>query len=213
MIQFIKHIARTCGLLCSVFALQKLTENMKAALNYFYSGVVARRFHSFGKDSVIAYKLFRVRGSKLISIGVRTEIDKGARLTAWRKDDSNNTPVIKIGSHCTIGACVHITAINGVTIGDHLLTGTNVLITDNSHGFTDKTSLDKPPQEREVVSKGKVLIGNNVWIGNNVCVLPGVTIGDGVVVGANSVVTKDIPDYCVAVGNPAVVVKNSNINS
>ena len=213
MIRFIKHIARTCGLLCSVFALQKLTENMKAALNYFYSGVVARRFHSFGKDSVIAYRLFRVRGSKLISIGVRTEIDKGARLTAWKSGDSSKSPVIKIGNDCKIGACVHITAINGVSIGDNLLTGTNVLITDNSHGFTDKKTLELPPHGREVVSKGKVKIGNNVWIGNNVCVLPGVTIGDGVVVGANSVVTKDIPDYCVAVGNPAVVVKNTNINS
>jgi len=213
MIRFVKYLARFCGLLCSVFAVQKLTVSMKAALNYFYSGVVARRFYYFGKDSVIAYKLFHVKGTKLISIGDHTEIAKNARLTAWRKDDSNNTPVIKIGSHCTIGACVHITAINGVTIGDHLLTGTNVLITDNSHGFTDKTSLDMPPQEREVVSKGKVKIGNNVWIGNNVCVLPGVTIGDGVVIGANSVVTKDIPNYCVAVGNPAVVVKNSNINS
>ena len=64
------------------------------------------------------------------------------------------------------------------------------------------------PYEREIVSKGKIVIGNNVWLGNNVCVMPGVTIGDGVVVGANSVVTKDVPPYCVAVGVPAKIIKD-----
>lgn len=66
-----------------------------------------------------------------------------------------------------------------------------------------------------VYSKGGIVIGNNVWLGNNVCVLGGVTIRVGVIVivivAANSVVTHDIPKYCVAAGVPAKVIKNLNI--
>jgi acetyltransferase-like isoleucine patch superfamily enzyme len=63
------------------------------------------------------------------------------------------------------------------------------------------------PTERKVISKGAVIIGENVWIGDKVTILPGVEIGNGVVIGANSVVTKDIPSYCVVGGNPAKVIK------
>ncbi len=52
-----------------------------------------------------------------------------------------------------------------------------------------------------------IKVGNNVWIGGNVCVLGGVTIGNNVVIGAGSVVVKDIPDNCIAVGNPCRVIK------
>lgn len=55
--------------------------------------------------------------------------------------------------------------------------------------------------------RGDVVIGNAVWMGDSVIVLPDVTIGDGAVIGAGSVVTKSIPDFCVAVGNPARVIK------
>jgi acetyltransferase-like isoleucine patch superfamily enzyme len=63
------------------------------------------------------------------------------------------------------------------------------------------------PFRRPLVSKGPVLIGDCVWIGDKATILPGVTIGKGSVIGANAVVTKDVPDYCMAAGNPAVVLK------
>jgi tetrahydrodipicolinate N-succinyltransferase len=56
-------------------------------------------------------------------------------------------------------------------------------------------------------SKGEVVIGNAVWIGDSVIILPGVTVGNGAVIGAGSVVTKPIPAYAVAVGNPARVIR------
>lgn len=52
-----------------------------------------------------------------------------------------------------------------------------------------------------------IIVGNNVWIGGNVTVLPGVVIGDNCVIGAGSVVTKDIPDNSLAVGNPRKVIR------
>ena len=81
-------------------------------------------------------------------------------------------------------------------------------ITDNSHGETDYDSLSIPPIKRSITSKGSVVIGNNVWIGDKVTILPGVTVGDGVVIAANAVVTKDIPPYCIAGGNPAKILKS-----
>ena len=116
-------------------------------------------------------------------------------------------PEIRIGDNCHIGAMSHITSCNSIIIGKKLLTGTNVLITDNSHGSSKMESLMLHPQKRKLVSKGGVVIGDNVWLGNNVCIMPGVTIGDGVIVGANSVVTKDLPSFSVAVGAPAKVIK------
>ena len=58
----------------------------------------------------------------------------------------------------------------------------------------------------------RIVIGEDCWLGGNVIVLPGVTIGKGSTIGAGSVVTKDVPDYCVAAGNPARVLKKIDVN-
>jgi acetyltransferase-like isoleucine patch superfamily enzyme len=97
--------------------------------------------------------------------------------------------------------------VNKIIIGNNLLTGKWVTITDNAHGTTDKEALLSPPIERLLSSKGPVIIGNNVWIGDKATILPGVTIGDGAIIGANAVVTKDVPPYSVVVGNPARIIK------
>ncbi len=142
----------------------------------------------------------------LVSVGDFCEIDKHTILTVYPQD--GGYPEITIGNGCHIGAYAHLTAMSGITIGDNLLTGTNVIITDNAHGATDNFQiLQMPPKDRPLLSKGKVTVGNNVWLANNVCVLPGVNIGNGVVVAANSCVTHDLPDYCVAAGCPAKIIK------
>ena len=63
------------------------------------------------------------------------------------------------------------------------------------------------PHKDELPLKGDTVVGNDVWFGQNVTVLPGVHIGDGAIIGANSVVTRDIPPYTIAAGNPCVVKK------
>ncbi len=62
---------------------------------------------------------------------------------------------------------------------------------------------------RPVKSKGSIVIGDNVWIGDKATILPGVIIGDGAVIAANAVVSKDVPAYCVAGGNPAKIIKQA----
>ena len=186
---------------------------MKIALsitNRVYTILHRHRFARWGKGSHIGWQAMKLIGLKYISVGDKTFIARGIQLTAW---DSHNgiryNPSITIGNACLIRDNCHITAINSICIGDNLLTGTNVLITVNSHGEATREQMDVPPTRRKLYSKGPVIIGNNVWLGNNVCVMPGVTIGDGAIIGANSVVTHDIPPYCMAAGIPAKVIKSA----
>ncbi|MBO7119859.1 MAG: acyltransferase [Bacteroidaceae bacterium] len=177
-------------------------------MNYMYSGYLRRRFSKFGCGASVGYKAINLRGLKYITIGEKTEIGKHAQLTAWDHYNGDSfSPEITIGANCLIREGVHISAIQSIKIGDNLLTGSNVLITDNSHGPFTSDQLKTHPRQRPLVSKGPVAIGNNVWLGNNVCIMPGVTIGDGAIVGANSVVTHDIPSYTIAAGVPAQIIK------
>jgi lipopolysaccharide O-acetyltransferase len=105
---------------------------------------------------------------------------------------------------------VHIAATCYVEIGNNVLLASRVYISDHNHGiYTGDAQSDPndPPGKRPLDSDKKVIIGDNVWIGQQVSVLPGVSIGEGCVIGANSVVTKNIPAYSLAVGNPAKVIK------
>ena len=151
-------------------------------------------------------------GEECITIGEGTHIGEQCILTAWKSTcaGGNFHPEILIGKGCCFGEYNHITSTNKIVIGDNLLTGRWVTITDNSHGETEYDTLQQPPLMRMVTSKGPVIIGSNVWIGDKATILPNVTIGDGAVIAANSVVTKDVPAYSVVAGNPAGVIKFAN---
>lgn len=85
--------------------------------------------------------------------------------------------------------------------------GDNVFIAPNCGFYTAGHPLDYETRNKGLEYAKPIKVGNNVWIGGNVVVLPGVTIGDNCVIGAGSVVTKDIPENSVAVGNPCRVMK------
>ena len=185
-----------------------MSQFVQSLCNNFYTRICCHQFAHWGKGSHLGWKAMRLKGLKYISVGDKTYIAPGVQLTAWDSHNGNKyTPSIIIGNYCSVRANCHITAINSIHIGDNLLTGTNVLITDNSHGQSTREHMSLPFFERPLYSKGPVVIGNNVWLGNTVCVMPGVTIGDGAVIGANSVVTHDIPAYAVAAGIPAKIIK------
>lgn len=95
---------------------------------------------------------------------------------------------------------------SNITIEDDVLLGPNVSIYGSTHKFSE---CYKPIKDQGYECK-PVLLKKGCWIGINSVVLPGVTIGKNAVIGANSVVTKDIPDYAVAVGAPAKVIKFTN---
>ena len=111
--------------------------------------------------------------------------------------------VISIGDRCLIGRGSHIVGHFSISIADDVYTGPYVYITDQNHGYED---LDIPVG-RQWPIESSVSIGQGSWLGTGVVVLPGAKIGCHVVVGAGSVVTGEIPDYSVAVGSPARVVR------
>lgn len=155
-------------------------------------------------EGILQRGLF-LRGGRYITIGKNTRVDRHNILTAWFL--TNKEPELKIGDNCDIGQYNHITCVNKVVIGNGVLTGRWVTITDNSHGNSSIESMIQRPALRKVESKGEVIIEDNVWIGDKCTILPHVHIGKGVVVAANSVVTKDVPDFCVVGGNPAKILK------
>lgn len=135
-------------------------------------------------------------------------IGQSVQLTAWDNYRGHSySPSITVGNNSSIGDDSHVTAINRISIGNNVRMGKRILITDNAHGASDPNLLDIAPNYRPLVSKGPVVIEDNVWIGEKSSIMPGVTIGRGSIIGANSVVTKDIPPYCVVGGIPAIVIK------
>ena len=204
----VKNSIQWIGWLSSYLPILAFVTFLENTLHHLYTGNLKRHFSQWGTGSVLRYKAKHLHGLKYVSIGCNTIIDAGVQLTAWDTyREEVFKPEIIIGNNCLIRDNAHITATNSILIGDNLLTGTNVLITDNLHGATCKEQVGIPPLQRPLYSKGPVNIGNNVWLGNNVCIMPGVTIGDGVVIGANSIVTHDVPAYSVAAGIPARVIK------
>ena len=149
-----------------------------------------------------------IHGGRYMTIGNNFHAFSDLRLECineWYGD--HYSPKLIIGNNVTLHYRCHIGCINRIEIGDDVLIGSNVLITDHAHGELKEESKDIPWIKRPLFSKGPVVIESNVWIGENVSILPNVTIGKGSVIGANSVVTHDIPSYCLAAGSPAVVLK------
>jgi len=118
---------------------------------------------------------------------------------------------IYLGENCEINVnCVFLDC-NKITIGDNALIAPNVQIYTAYHSTNPKDRLPSPKSDGGFAFcktiTAPVRIGHNVWIGGSAIILPGVTIGDNVVIGAGSVVTHNIPDNVVAVGNPCRVVR------
>jgi acetyltransferase-like isoleucine patch superfamily enzyme/glycosyltransferase involved in cell wall biosynthesis len=154
------------------------------------------------KDPVV------VKAAGRISVGAAFRAGLGFRVEAWEEYRGDTySPHITIGDRVSFGANCHVTAINAIDVGDDVLIGSQVVITDHQHGATDAESLERLPRDRGLVSKGPVVIESGVWLGSNVVVMPGVRIGQNSVVGANAVVTRDVPAYSVVGGIPARVIK------
>ena len=104
---------------------------------------------------------------------------------------------VTIGSGVTVMNGALMMAAGGITIEDKVMIAANVQLISNNHD----------PYEREVLTCRPIKIKYGAWVGAGATILPGVTVGKYAIVGANSVVNKDIPDYAVAVGSPAKVIK------
>ena len=163
----------------------------------------------YPKSRIIRFP-FDIRGRRNIDLGKGLTTGKGCRIEAFSEDDRI---VLSFGKNVQINDYVHISAMRSVVIGDGVLMAGKIYISDNSHGFYKEGFSQSSPEEKPIERAyfvAPVSVEDNVWIGEGVVVMPGVSIGKGCIVGANSVVTKSIPPYSMAVGNPARVIKRFN---
>lgn len=186
-----------------VFAFRKI-------INLFYN------YALIGNNHVMLDYTSKIEGLKNVIFIGNISVGRYFWLATYEKyqDQLFNPKIIFKGNFTASDFC-HIGAINYVEIGKDVLFGSNVYVTDHNHGnySGDCQSVPNiPPYFRQLTCGKKVIIGDNVWIGDNVVVLPGVEIGKGSVIGASSVVTKSIPEYSIAIGIPAKVVKRYNFD-
>jgi acetyltransferase-like isoleucine patch superfamily enzyme len=166
----------------------------------------ARRFRQFGDGSAICFPLNALFGEEYIELGADCIIGPYTTLSAGVMPGHvlEHSPAVRIGDRCLIGKGNGIVAHRSIEIGDDVFTGHHVYITDANHGYED-TAL---PIGRQFAPPRPVRIGEGSWLGHGTIVLPGATIGRHVVVGAGAVVTGELPDFSVAVGNPTRVIRH-----
>lgn len=204
------YLSKVIGIILSLFPMSAINTNSRYFKELRSTYRYKRLFFKFGTNSIVA-KLRRLDGAPNITIGNNVYIGRDSIISCWI--DTYPNAVIKIGDECCIGEFNHISACEKVIIGEGVLTGRFVYISDNNHGDYSKTNeLDElqltiSPSKRPIAVKGPVTIGNNVWIGDKVSILSGVSIGESAIIAANSVVTHNIPARCIAGGIPAKVIK------
>ena len=165
-------------------------------------------FKKRGKKCYFGKPLFLL-GKKYFSFGKGITIYKGARIECYSSyADEKLYPNLVIGDFTIIGYNFQCLVTTNCFIGNNCMIASNVLISTENHGMNpEQNYLDQP-----LVSK-EIIIGDNVWLGERVIILPGVQIGNNAIIGAGSVVTKSIPSNCIAVGNPAKIIKKYNFET
>jgi acetyltransferase-like isoleucine patch superfamily enzyme len=167
-----------------------------------FSLLAAGAFARFGSRSILEPPV-RLLGEARVALGDRVYFGAGSWLQAL-PDGANCSVAISVGNGVSsAGGCV-ISAVRSVVIEEDVLLARNVYISDHIHKYTDT---DLPVLAQGCDKIAPVRICRGAWLGQNVVVCPGTTIGRGAVIGANSVVNRSIPEFSVAAGAPARVVK------
>lgn len=192
-----------------VFLIKVLRRPLFEFQRLVYNPYIKSKFGYCGKGVYFTWPIYTIN-PQFVKIGEWSYFCRRLRIEAFDhvRDYNVSKYKIEIGNGVTINWDCHIGAINHVKIGNGVLIGSRVLITDHQHGEITSDALRESPGRRKLWSKGPVVIKDNVWIGEGVCIMPGVTIGENSIIGANAVVTKDIPANCVAAGNPARIIKS-----
>jgi acetyltransferase-like isoleucine patch superfamily enzyme len=168
-----------------------------------FSALSRGAFGKLGAGSILTPPI-RLGGEKWISIGEGVFIGSGSWLQVVSHAGERGSKVITIGDHAALAGFCTITAVKSVVIESKVLIARNVYISDHSHGHISR--------EHAIIDQGlsdiaPVRISEGAWLGQGVVICPGVTIGRNAVIGANSVVRKDVPDYCIAAGAPARLIR------
>lgn len=169
-------------------------------LSILFYRLLGGLFGSMGQGVRIIRPL-RIFGARYCHFGDGAVLQYGAYIAAIR--EHADPPVLKIGARTMIGNHAHIVVTRRVEFGKSVLTADRLFVADNRHSFEDPRVAVR---DQGLTQLGEVTIGDGSWIGENVCI-SGASVGANCVIAANSVVTRDIPDACVAAGAPARVIK------
>ncbi len=174
--------------------------------NFFFAQLFGIKKAHFGFHA-------RLIGTKNITLG--NNFSAGHLLWLEAVVEHNTiyyNPQITIGENVSLSDCVHIAAINKITIGNGVLVGSKVLITDHNHGLYTGEKADNPmtpPNKRLLNDMGQVVVEDNVFLGDGVIVMGGVYIGRGSIIAAGTLLKKGtkVPAACIVAGNPAKIIK------
>ena len=169
-------------------------------LSILFYRLLAPFFGSMG-SGVRIVRPMRIFGARYSHFGDESVLQYGAYLAVLK--EHAEPPVFKVGARTMIGNHAHIVATKRVEFGEGVLTADRLFVSDNRHTFENPLV---PVRDQGLTQLAEVHIGDGSWIGENVCI-SGASIGRQCVIAANSVVTRDIPDLCVAAGAPARIVK------
>ncbi|MGB3491695.1 MAG: acyltransferase [Elainellaceae cyanobacterium] len=159
---------------------------------------------SVGSGNAIDYPI-KVDGARYITLGNHVSISWNTRLYCVNKYGNQTfMPELILDDRVYVGQGCHIVACRKIHIESDVMLGSSCYVSDNLHDYTD---VDVSINRGLLKVPGEVVIGAGSWLGNHTCVFGNIRIGKHCVVGANSVVNRNIPDYSVAVGAPAKIIK------
>ena len=174
----------------------------------FKSFIVRFKSKSCGKNPFVSNKS-RLVNLNYVKIGDNFIIDEYAEVLC-HSITQEMTPSLTIGHNVHISKHCCIGCSNKVVLEDDVRLAPYCHITDRNHQYED---VDVPIWRQPSNSPGSVVVGKHTWLGFGVQVMPGVVIGQHCVIAAGAIVTKDIPAYSVAAGNPAKVIKKYNFET
>ena len=200
--------------------------NLPGSLGYVFRKKFCKGlFKQVGKDIILGQGIV-LRHPQSITLGDRVAIDDYTLLDASGAGDSGillgndvivsrncviqgKTGPLKLGDGVDVGCNTILSSGSGIFIGNSVLIAGNCYIGGGRY-IANRT--DIPIKEQGIYSRGPVIIKDDVWLGAGVTVLDGIEIGRGCIVGAGALVTKNLPDYSIAVGVPAKVTQTRKVH-
>lgn len=188
----------------------KLLRRLIRMAKFLYRYVFYRFMYAFNSLGwpIEFSKDLTIFNEEFIKIGNNVNINEYVALKCITdKNVKNKNLKITIGDRVGIGMGTQIVAAESITIEDDVILAPYCFVGDFDHEYEDTTL---PVWQQPLRNLKPITIKKGAWIGTKSTVCAGVTIGKNSVIGANSVVTKDVPDYSVAAGIPARVLKKYN---
>lgn len=181
----------------------KLLDVLLHPIKVYREQQLLKSYGNMGTNSHV-YNPYVISHPQNLYIGDSTTILDGAEIRLYPERTGHNGKV-QIGDNCYAREGLTLLGVGDILIGNGCVIAKNVSIISFNHGMNPES--DVYYADQELVWEGSTEIGEGCWIGEKAIILPGKKIGKKCIIGAGSVVTHDIPDYSIAVGNPAKIIK------